>query len=38
MADPVNDQGPEHIPADPPERDIHVDVQRTREDVRISAE
>ena len=38
MADPVNNQGPEHIPEDPPERDIHVDVQRSREDVRTSAE
>ncbi|KAL5572377.1 hypothetical protein UlMin_021974 [Ulmus minor] len=38
MADPVNNQGPEHIPEDPPEKDIHVDVQRSREDVRTSAE
>ena len=38
MADPVANQGPEPIPVDPPERDIHVDVQRTREDVRTSAE
>ena len=38
MADPAANQGPEHIPVDPPERDIHVDVQMTREDVRTSAE
>ena len=38
MADPAANQGPEPIPVDPPERDIHVDVQRTREDVKTSAE
>ena len=38
MTDPADNQGPEHIPVDPPERDIHVDVQRTQEDVRTSAE
>ena len=38
MADPVNNQGPEHIPVDPPERDIHVDVHRSQEDVRTAAE
>ena len=38
MADPVNNQGLEYIPVDPPERDIHVDVQRTREDVKTSTE
>ncbi|KAL5549153.1 hypothetical protein UlMin_004384 [Ulmus minor] len=38
MADPADNQGPDHIPVDPPERDIHVDVQRSREDVRTSAE
>ena len=38
MADPVNDKGPEHIPVDPPERDIYVDVQRSREDVRTATE
>ena len=36
--DLVNNQGPEHIPVDPLERDMHVDVQRSREDVRTAAE
>ena len=38
MADPGVNQGPEHIPVDPPERDIHMYVQRTWEDVRTSFE
>ena len=38
MADPINNQGPEHILVDPPERDIHVDVHRSQQDVRTSAE
>ena len=38
MAEPVNDQGHEHIPVDPPERDIQMDVQRSREEVRTAAE
>ena len=38
MAEQGDNQGHELVPADPPVRDIHVDVQRTREDVRTSAE
>ena len=38
MADQATNQGPEHIPVDTLERDIHVDIQRTQEDVRTSAE
>ena len=38
MAKHGENQGNAHVPVDPPERDIQVDVQRTREDVRMSAE
>ena len=38
MTDPVANQGPEYIPVDPPDRYIHVDVQRTLEDVKTSVE
>ena len=38
MADPADNQGLDRIPVDPPERDIHVDVQRSREDVRTTTE
>ena len=38
MAENGDNQGNKHIPVDPPVRDIHVDVLRTREGVRTSAE
>ena len=37
MAENGDDQRNEHVLEDPPVRDIHVDVLRTREDVRMSA-
>ena len=37
MAEHGDNQGNEHVPVDPLVRDIHIDVLRTREDVRTSA-
>ena len=38
MAENGDDQRNEHVPKDPPVRDIYVDVQQTREEVRTSVE